>query len=109
MTPDSVRPDPCLIFLILSVCGLLAGCVDQQPPSGDTQPVASRPANPIGAEDIERLKREDLPAVTAQMREDATSRVMGACSRCHAPLPADTLPRAAWEKVVLSMADMVGD
>ena len=109
MTPDSVRPDPCLIFLILSVCGLLAGCVDQQPPSGDSQPVASRSANPAGAEDIERLKREDLPAVTAQMREDATSRVMGACSRCHAPLPADTLPRAAWEKVVLSMADMVGD
>ncbi len=109
MTPESVRQQPLIWLLILSVAVLLGGCVDRQPPSGGIQPAESPSVTSIEVDDNERFAREDLPAITDQMREDAASLVMGACSRCHAPLPADTLPRAAWEKVVLSMADMVGD
>ncbi|MGB1070357.1 MAG: FG-GAP repeat domain-containing protein [Planctomycetota bacterium] len=55
-----------------------------------------------------KLKRTDLPEPTEKQISQAENLVMGACSRCHSPLPADALPKAAWEKVILSMAEMTG-
>jgi len=79
-----------------------------RPSAGD--PVASPPRSAAGvATPTASLQRSDLPDVTEEMRENAADQVMGSCSRCHAPLPADVLPRHAWEKVILSMAEMVGE
>jgi len=55
-----------------------------------------------------KLKREDLPDLSADQIAQAENLVMGSCSRCHAPLPADALPKASWERVILSMAEMEG-
>ena len=85
-----------------------SGPVGNGPSAGD--PVVLQPRSPAGLPTPSaRLQRSDLPEVTDEMRANAADQVMGSCSRCHAPLPADVLPRHAWEKVILSMAEMVGE
>ncbi|MGE4619614.1 MAG: FG-GAP-like repeat-containing protein [Planctomycetota bacterium] len=117
-------------FLITNFCPLIllgfvfvAGCWGAgESPSVATQDsgkVAEVPvqkpgeAPAIGSEPVfsgpPRLRREDLPELTEEQKRDAENLVMGACSRCHAPLAPDVLPRDSWEKVILSMSGLTGE
>ena len=105
---------------LIGVLGaILTGCtsdstpVPQKVPAAPTATVKPAPAKPVALQPDQflsepRLKRSDLPEPTEEQLAQAENLVMGSCSRCHAPLPADALPKAAWEKVILSMADMKG-
>jgi len=95
--------------LSLLVLLLLVSCDGDRPVSQESKETTGVNSRSVTPESSSASARLELPPVTAEMKEDAESRVMGACSRCHAPLLPDTLPRAAWEKVVLSMADTVGE
>lgn len=99
---------------------ILIGCTAEKPkvPAKQT-PVTPAPVakpevpGPVSSEPLSffaepKLKRGDLPKPTEEQIAQAENLVMGSCSRCHAPLPADALPRAAWEKVILSMAEIEG-
>ena len=107
------------IFLLLLF--VLSGC------TGESQPTSKKPKKTIpdapaqkatvsreipqslDSKPVEpKLKREDLPELTEEQIAQADNLVLGSCSRCHAPLPADALPKSAWEKVILSRAEMSG-
>ena len=111
---------------LLIFCGVLTGCTAERPtvpvekvsgaPEPATKAETAVPPSSKGALPEEslsflmepKLKRADLPKPTGEQIAQAENLVMGACSRCHSPLPADALPKAAWEKVILSMAEMTG-
>ena len=107
------------IVVICSVLVTFVGCwgesthpVSPKPDSGNSatskEPVRPDPVEPERREEPS-LRREDLPKLTPELIADAENLVMGSCSRCHAPLATDVLPRPAWEKAILAMADMAGE
>lgn len=109
-----------LSSLLIQFVGCWGGSTDPIPSETDSDATSisstssdpdSDPVELENPKEIEDpgLKREDLPELTPELMADAENLVMGSCSRCHSPLPPDALPRAAWEKVILSMADMTGE
>lgn len=111
---------------LLIFCMVLTGCTAERPTvpvekvseAPEPAPKAEKAVTPSSKEALPeeslsflmepKLKRADLPKPTDEQIDQAENLVMGACSRCHSPLPADALPKAAWEKVILSMAEMTG-
>ncbi|NCG57028.1 MAG: hypothetical protein GWP35_09000 [Proteobacteria bacterium] len=106
----------CLVLMCMSSvmtgCGLESSKPPQKNPPKSSVKKVSTPISTVkssrDSSASQGLQRSDLPELTEEQMANAENLVMGACSRCHSPLPADALPRHAWEEVILSMNGMVG-
>ncbi|MGE4602298.1 MAG: hypothetical protein AAEJ65_05295, partial [Planctomycetota bacterium] len=115
MQPSAIGPTCRLIVvsvLLVTVSGCWGDSTDSVKPgtrSQDHHAIESTTAAEQQSGGSVGLRREDLPQLTAQVIADAENLVMGSCSRCHAPLPTDALPRRAWEKAIFAMDGLVDE
>ncbi|HIC23458.1 MAG TPA: hypothetical protein EYO84_08530 [Planctomycetes bacterium] len=115
MQPSAIRSTSRLVVvsvLLVTVSGCWGDSADSVKPRTRPQDHHSiqstaAPEQQSGAPGA--LRRADLPELTAEVIADAENLVMGSCSRCHAPLPPDALPRRAWEKAILAMDGLVDE